>query len=78
MRGNGGAEQRRGRAAGNRGHRGVSEGLGGVRTRAYVQRVMDPGAAGVCYDLDDEPDGCVVLRWLRGLLEMLSPAGSEG
>ena len=43
-----------------------------------MQQVMDPGSVGRFQVLDDEPDGCVVLLWLRGLCGLLVPAGSEG
>ena len=55
--------------------RGVGEGVG-----SRVQRVVHPGAVWWFQDLDGKPayDGCVVLRGLRGLLDMSSPAGSVG
>jgi hypothetical protein len=43
-----------------------------------VQDAIDPAALGWLQDLDREPDGRMELRGLRGLLEVLSPAGSEG
>jgi hypothetical protein len=39
---------------------------------------MDPGAVGWLPNLDDEPDGCVVLHELRGMNSTFSPAESEG